>query len=117
MDSAMREVHARLEQWMKWANDNPGAWPRRTLLGRMIDKEMISHAAAPPVIVPASIAITDQAVASLTDIDKRVIRTYYGYWEPLAVICKRLRMGRRECSRALNRARLRVSDQIKRLEL
>lgn len=113
MDARTLFIHTRLEQWAKWSKENLGAWPVRTIIGRLIDEGPGSHhVGRPPVSMPEPVAQTDAAVAKLGEIDQRVIKVYYQHWEPVSVLCRRARMPENKFKTALRRARWRVSLQI-----
>jgi len=93
MDSETRLIHARLEQWARWARGGleEVSWPRETLLARMI-KEGINGASQvgrPPISMPEDVAIMDAAVAKLGMVDRQVIEAYYLNWAPADVVWKR----------------------------
>lgn len=112
MDEPMRIVHARLEQWAKWSKENPGTLPT-TPLGRFGDEGDAIFCRATgspaPVVIPLVIEQTDLAVARLGDIDHKVIKVYYYHWEPVSVLCKRVRMQESKFKAAVRRARWHVS--------
>jgi len=79
-------VHARLEEWARWANQGIETigWPQATMLGRMIEEGPTgaSQSGSPPITIPDRVAQVDRAVAGLEPIDKGVIRTFYFSWAP-----------------------------------
>lgn len=111
MSESTKIVHARLTAWARWAREHhaPGDWPELTIVGRLIkDGPGAGSAGAPPVHMPTDIAEVDAAVARLGAIDRRVIRAYYGPWEPIERLARGLSMRVREFENVLRRARWRV---------
>lgn len=106
----VRLVHMRLEAWAHWAKDStPGDWPKRTILGRLIDEGPgASHGTATVSDIPEAIAETDRAVAHLPPEDRKVIREFYLSWAPRELIARRLRLTPRRFDAILNRARWRI---------
>jgi hypothetical protein len=112
MDPETKAVHARLEAWGKWAREGAlHAWPRRTILGRLIDKDAlgVDQQGKPPISMPDDIAVVDGAVARLVATDKQCVQTYYLRWEPIEVMARRNGMRTRQFQNVLRRARWRIS--------
>jgi hypothetical protein len=111
MDADTKLVHARLEEWGRWAKEGDiRAWPAATYLARWIEQGIDGAAqqGKPPISMPPSVAIVDAAVCKLGDIDKAVIRTYYLRWEPVEVMARRHHMRVRKFQNVLRRARWRI---------
>lgn len=115
MDTDTRIVHERLEQWGRWAKDSEAtAWPKATLLGRVIEQGAsgASQQGKPPVQIPDAVAVIDAAVCRLGTVDRSVIQTYYLRWEPIESMARRHRMGVRHFQNVLRRARWRILGYI-----
>jgi hypothetical protein len=113
MDPDTKFVHARLEEWAKWAKD-PGiaGYPHQSLTekaatyGRLgIPQEPLHK---PEAMMPDHVAVVDAAVARLGDIDRGVVRTYYLKWEPVNVMARHHKMRVLQFQRVLRRARWRI---------
>jgi len=106
----VRLVHMRLEAWAQWARDTaPGDWPKRTILGRLIDEGPgASHGTASVSDIPEPVAETDRAVAHLPPEDRKVIREFYLSWAPRELMARRLKLTPRRFDAILNRARWRI---------
>lgn len=78
MRSEIAYADSALDAWASWVRGNEGAWPPRTLLGRIIE-EGISGAAHTREIalMPIQIVRTDRAVAKLEHPLRKVIKVYY----------------------------------------
>lgn len=115
MDPETKRVHVRLEEWGKWARDAEiRPWPRRTLLGRVMDQgpSGAGESGRPPISMPNAIALVDAAVSRLGDIDRRVVQTYYLRWEPPEVMARRVGMRLRQFQSVLRRARWRIGGYL-----
>ena len=115
MDPDTRRVHLRLEEWGRWARDaEMRPWPRRTLLGRVIDQgpSGAGETGRPPIAMPDAIAVVDAAIAKLGAIDRGVVQTYYQRWEAPEVMARRLHMRVRQFQSVLRRARWRIGGFI-----
>lgn len=115
MDPEVKLVHARLEQWARWARDQEAnAWPTTTLLGRVIEQgtDGAGQQGRPPISIPDAVAVTDAAVCSLGAIDREVIKTYYLRWEPIEVMARRHQMRVRQFQNLLRRARWRILGYV-----
>ena len=110
MDSQTLEAHTQLEQHAKWAQENYSGWSSTTLMGRFEEQgdAIFSRTDGAPLSIPPDIALTDKALCKLGEVDLRVIKTYYNYWEPVEVIWRRARMkSKHEFQKVLRRARFR----------
>lgn len=119
MDPDTKAVHARLEGWARWASgEEVRAWPRLTLLGRVIEQGAsgAGQSGRPPISMPDHIAHVDAAVAKLGQIDKMVIRIYYGPPDAVEVMARKANMRVRQFQNVLRRARWRVSGYLDALE-
>ena len=113
MDPDTKEVHARLEEWARWAKDlGIAGYPRQSLTekaatyGKLgIPQEPLHK---PEVVMPDRVAVVDAAICRLGDIDRSVVRAYYLNWEPTSTIARRLKMRERQFQNVLRRARWRI---------
>lgn len=110
MDPETKSVHLRLEVWGRWAHEEVRAWPRITLLGRVIEQGVsgAGQQGRPPVSMPDEIARTDAAVARLGEIDRKVIRAYYLREVSKEDAARQVRMRVRQFQNVLRRARWRI---------
>jgi hypothetical protein len=86
----------RLDAWASWVRGNQGAWPPRTLLGRIIEEGASGASQGSGTeSMPQAVADTDRAVARLDFELRKVTKVYYlthASSEIKAVACR--------CSRA-----------------
>lgn len=67
-----------LAAWATWVRGNQGAWPARTLLGRIIEQGPSGAGQGSEVQgMPETVLRTDQAVAHIDVILRQVIKVYY----------------------------------------
>lgn len=64
--------------------------------------------------MPDAVALVDRAVASLGEIDRKVVKAYYLRWAPREVSAAACRMRVRQFDAVLNRARWRISGMLAR---
>jgi hypothetical protein len=109
MDSKTLESHTQLERHAQWAKENFNGWSSKTLLGRFEEEgnAIFSRSTRPPISIPPDIALTDKALTQLGEIDTKVLRAYYDYWEATEVLARRVRMRKPEFLNVLRRARWR----------
>jgi hypothetical protein len=113
MDPDTKLVHARLEEWAKWAKD-PGiaGYPHQSLTekaatyGKLGIPQEPLHKMEP--MMPDHVAVIDAAICKLGDIDRRVVRSYYLKWEPVTVMARHHHMRVLQFQRVLRRARWRI---------
>lgn len=114
MDPETKIVHARLEEWAKWAKDiGISGYPRQSLTekaakyGKLgIPQESLRK---PEPMMPERVAATDAAISKLGEIDRRVIFAYYLQWAPVEVMARRCGgMRVRQFQNVLRRARWRI---------
>jgi hypothetical protein len=120
MDPDTKFVHARLEEWARWAKESEiRAWPSITLLGRVIEQGPTGsgQSGRPPTDMPEQVASIDRAVCKLGDIDRGVVRTYYLKWEPINVMARRNSMRVLQFQRVLRRARWRIMGYLDAVEV
>lgn len=120
MDPETKLVHARLEEWGKWAKDiaDSNGLPPITVIGRMMEYGPLGAAQAgrPPVSLPDRVAAIDGAVARLCEIDRRGIKEYYLKWQPIEVSARHLSKSVRQFQTILKRARWRIAFDLARFE-
>lgn len=113
MDPDTKLVHARLEEWAKWAKDTGIlGYPKQSLTekaaqyGKLGIPQESNYRAEP--MMPDHVAHVDAAVSKLCQIDKGVVKTYYLKWEPVNVMARRHSMRVLQFQRVLRRARWRI---------
>lgn len=117
MDPETKEVHARLEEWARWAKDSGIAgYPRQSLTekaakyGKLgIPQEPLHK---PEPMMPDRVAVVDAAISKLGEIDRGVVRLYYLNWEPTMVMARRMKMRARQFENVLRRARWRIMGYL-----
>lgn len=114
MDPETRVIHARLEEWARWAKDHGIAgYPRQSITekaakyGKLGIPQEPLHKPEPRM--PDVVAAVDAAISKLCEIDKGAVRTYYLSWEPMESMAKRHRMRARQFQNVLRRARWRIA--------
>ena len=79
--SDLRIADERLAAWGDWARDTTAGngWPKRTMLGRVIEEGFTGAAQGgpPPTEIPEAIAETDRAIAALPPKYLYVIKIWY----------------------------------------
>lgn len=111
MSPHIRVIHARAERWARYARDvGMRAWPRSTLLGRMIEfgSDGVLSKGQSLSEMPEDVANFDKAVAQLGEVDQRVFRKYYLDWAPWESLVKQLRMSEARIKSILARVRERL---------
>jgi hypothetical protein len=117
MDPETKIVHARLEEWAKWAKDSGIAgYPRQSLTekaaqyGKLgIPQESNYRSES---MMPDHVAVIDAAICRLGDVDRSVVKMYYLRWEAVAVMAWKLRMRERKFQHILQRARWRIMGYL-----
>lgn len=117
MDPDTKEVHARLEEWARWAKDlGVAGYPRQSLTekaakyGKLgIPQESLHK---PEPMMPDRVAVVDAAISKLGEIDRGVVRLYYLKWEPTMVMARRMKMRARQFENVLRRARWRIMGYL-----
>lgn len=114
MDAETKLVHARLEEWARWAKDNPIAgFPTRSITekaaqyGRLGIPQESNYRAEP--MMPERVAVVDAAISRLNNEGKLVIRAYYLSWQPQSVMARSVKLSERAFRLALQRARWRIT--------
>jgi hypothetical protein len=117
MDPETKLVHARLEEWAKWAKDSGIAgYPRQSLTekaaqyGKLGIPQESNYRSEP--MMPDHVALIDAAICRLGDLDRRVIKAYYLRWQAVAVMAWNLRMRERKFQHILQRARWRIMGYL-----
>ena len=115
----IRYVHARLEEWARWAKDDTSlGFPSRSVHEKVNEGGILAGAARPPTEIPEAVAYTDAAIAAQIVIDRTVLRAYYLNWAPTETLWQRC-AGIRSVSNfkaVLRRARWRVWDHLEHSE-
>ena len=121
MDPDTKAVHARLEEWAKWAKDaGIAGYPRQSVTekaaqyGKLGIPQESNYRSEP--MMPDHVALIDAAVSRLGEIDKGVIRTYYLKWESVNVMARRHKMRILQFQRVLRRARWRIMGYLDAVE-
>lgn len=121
MDPETRGIHERLEEWARWARD-PGiaGYPRQSLTekaatyGKLgIPQEPLHR---PESVMPAHVAIIDEAICRLAVRERAVVVSYYLRWEPTEATARRMGMGVRLFQRVLKTARHWIAGYAQALE-
>jgi hypothetical protein len=117
MDPDTKVVHARLEEWAKWAKDmGIAGYPRQSITekaaqyGRLGIPQESNFRTEP--MMPDHVAAIDAAVSKLGDIDKSVVKTYYLKWESVNVMARHHHMRVLQFQRVLRRARWRIMGYL-----
>lgn len=123
MDPDTKLVHARLEEWARWAKDTGIAgYPRQSLTekaatyGKLgIPQESLHK---PEPVMPEHVARVDAAICRLGAIDSKALRLYYLEWQPPEVLARKMdrSMRWRQYLNVVRRARWRVGAYLDALE-
>jgi hypothetical protein len=101
--------HAYLAEWGKWCRQHPGAWPKRTVMGRIIEEGPGSGTSGiRPVVIPERVLLLDRVVAQLPRSPRAVVRNFYLKGGRDEHCAKRMRMKISRFKRLLRRGRLAV---------
>lgn len=117
MDPDTKFVHARLEEWSKWAKDmGIAGFPHQSITekaakyGKLgIPQEPLHK---PEPLMPDHVALVDAAVCRLNEIDRTVVRTYYLTWAPIEIMARKHHMRIRQFQHVLQRARWRIRGYL-----
>jgi len=120
MDPDTKVVHARLEEWARWAKDaGIMGYPTQSLTekaakyGKLgIPQESLNK---PEPTMPEHVAAVDAAICRLGEIDRKAVRLYYLNWEPVETLARRMHVnGMRvlQFQRVLRRARWRIMGYL-----
>lgn len=123
MDPDTKLVHARLEEWAKWAKDmGIAGYPHQSVTekaakyGKLgIPQEPLHK---PEPMMPDHVARVDVAVCRLGDIDRKAIRLYYLSWDVAENLARRMdrSMRWRQYLNVVRRARWRVAAYLDAIE-
>lgn len=104
----------RLDAWASWVKGRVGAWPVRTLLGRIIEQG-ISGAAQETggAFMPDAMLETDRAVAHLHVLERRVIVEYYLTYASSEIKAARCGISRATFWRRLERGQMSIFRTLK----
>lgn len=119
MDPDTKVVHARLEEWAKWAKDaGIMGYPTQSLTekaakyGKLgIPQEPLHK---PESVMPERVAAVDAAICRLGDIDRKAIRLYYLNWDAPENLARKMdrSMRWRQYLNVVRRARWRVAAYL-----
>lgn len=119
MDPDTKEVHARLEEWARWAKDlGIAGYPRQSVTekaakyGKLgIPQESLHK---PEPMMPDRVAAVDAAICRLGAIDQKAIRLYYLQWEAPEVLARKMdrSMRWRQYLNVVRRARWRIAAYL-----
>jgi DNA-directed RNA polymerase specialized sigma24 family protein len=114
MDADVAYADGRLDAWSSWVKGRRGAWPVRTLLGRIIEQG-VSGAAQETggAFMPDSILETDRAVAHLDRLERRVICEYYLTYASSEIKAARCGISRATFWRRLQRGQMSIFRYLK----
>jgi hypothetical protein len=123
MDPETKIVHARLEEWARWAKDmGIAGYPKQSptekaaLYGALgIPQEPLNK---PEPMMPDHVARVDAAICRLGEIDRKAIRLYYLSWDVAEVLARRMdrTMRWRQFLSVVRRARWRVAGYLDAVE-
>lgn len=110
MDPETKFVHARLEEWGRWAKDRGiQGYPAQSLTekaaqyGRLgIPQE--SNLRTEPEM-PEHIAAVDAAICRLWKIGQRCVKRYYTEWQPMEIMAKKENISVSNMKEVLRRSR------------
>jgi len=116
MDEYTRTIWRRLEVWAKDViGDQPRAWPRETLLARVIKFGPLGASQnGAPVFMSAEALAVDAAVAKLCEIDRTVLMERLMSSDPIEVSARKLKMRVRQVQNVVKRAVWRVGGYLDR---
>ena len=115
MSKAVLGGHTFLEEWGKWCREHPGAWPKRTVMGRVIEEGPGSgsgNTGVKPVVIPERVLILDRVVAQLPRSPRAVVRNFYLLGGRDEDCAKRMRMAISRFKALLRAGRLAVAGQM-----
>lgn len=123
MDPDTKLVHARLEEWAKWAKDiGIAGYPRQSLTEKAAQYGKLgipqeSNIRAEP-LMPDHVARVDAAICRLGEIDKKAIRLYYTSWDVAENLARKMdrSMRWRQFLNVVRRARWRVAGYLDAVE-
>ena len=123
MDPETKVVHARLEEWARWAKQSGIAgYPRQSLTekaatyGKLgVPQEPLYK---PEAVMPDHVAAVDAAICRLGEIDRKALRLYYLEWQPAEVLARKMdrSMRWRQYLNVVRRARWRVGAYLEMLD-
>lgn len=123
MDPDTKIVHARLEEWAKWAKDmGIAGYPRQSVTekaaqyGKLGIPQESNYRSEP--MMPDHVARVDAAICRLGEIDKKAIRLYYLSWDVAENLARRMdrSMRRAQFLNVVRRARWRIASYLDAIE-
>jgi hypothetical protein len=113
MDARIAYVDPRLDAWASWVRGNLAAWPRRTLLARIIEEGTSGAAQGSPVEnMPFVVLETDRAVARIEKRLQLVTKVYYLTHSASEVKAAQCHVSRATFWRLVERAQIAVYNQL-----
>ena len=110
MDPATRLVHARLEEWGKWARDRGiQGYPRQSLTekaaqyGKLGIPQESNYRTEP--LMPEDISNVDSSVSRLMGVGQNCVKRYYTEWQPPEVMAQQEGLTLRRFQEILRRSR------------
>lgn len=104
-----------LEEWARWAREGAAqmGWPRATLLARVMEQGFSGAAQPGPTPeMPEEVLRVERAVLALKDIERKVVRKHYLYWQPVEVSARHCHMSANRFRVLLHRARTQVAKAL-----
>jgi hypothetical protein len=103
----------RLDAWASWVRGNQSAWPRRTLLARIMEEGVSGASQGAPVDnMPFHVMQTDRAVARIELRLRRTAKVYYLTHAASEVKAAQLHVSRATFWRLVERMQFAVYDQL-----
>lgn len=123
MDPDTKVVHARLEEWARWAKDlGIAGYPSQSLTEKAAQYGKLgipqqSNIRAEP-LMPDAIAAVDAAICRLGEVDRKAIRLYYLNWDTPENLARRMdrEMKWRQYLNVVRRARWRIAAYLDAVE-
>lgn len=123
MDPDTKLVHARLEEWARWAKDTGVAgYPTQSPTEKAAKYNAIGipqeSLHKPEPMMPEHVARVDVAICRLGEIDRKAIKLYYLNWEAPEVLARKMdrSMRWRQFLNVMRRARWRVGAFLDAME-
>jgi hypothetical protein len=123
MDPDTKVVHARLEEWAKWAKDmGIAGYPRQSITEKAAQYGKLgipqeSNFRTEPMM-PDHVARVDAAICRLGAVDKKAIKLYYTSWDVAENLARKMdrSMRRAQFLNVVRRARWRIASYLDAIE-
>jgi hypothetical protein len=123
MDPDTKLVHARLEEWSRWAKDlGIAGYPRQSLTEKAAQYGKLgipqeSNIRSEPMM-PDHVARMDAAICRLGDVDRKAIKLYYLNWDVAENLARKMdrSMRRAQFLNVVRRARWRLGAFLDAIE-